>query len=297
MEFVKTPFKEEITVKSIITVHYFEYDKDHNFHGEKHNFWEFVYVDKGEVEVMADTTGYNLKHGEIIFHKPNEFHKLWANGKTAPNLVIITFECRSPSMRYFEGKIIKADDSEKDYLANIIREAKNAYASPLDDTYQTKIEKKKSPPFGSEQLIRINLELFLISLIRKGKSMNKSTRLSPITQKRYEKERIGEVTDFLRANLYRSISFDDVSRHLNQSKTSLKLLFKSVKGVGVMEYYRSLKIDEAKRLIREMPLSFTEIAESLGYSSLHYFSRHFKNATGMTPTEYAKSVKASEASE
>ena len=56
-------------------------------------------------------------------------------------------------------------------------------------------------------------------------------------------------------------------------------------------YFKNLKIDEAKIMIREGEYNFTEIAHRLGYSSIHYFSRHFKKATGMTPSEYAYSVK------
>ena len=44
-------------------------------------------------------------------------------------------------------------------------------------------------------------------------------------------------------------------------------------------------------MIREGRRNFTEIAAALGYQSLHYFSRHFKKVTGMTPSEYARSVK------
>lgn len=43
-----------------------------------------------------------------------------------------------------------------------------------------------------------------------------------------------------------------------------------------MEYFGTLKIDAAKRMIREGTHNFTEIAALLGYNSIHYFSRHFK---------------------
>ena len=49
--------------------------------------------------------------------------------------------------------------------------------------------------------------------------------------------------------------------------------------------------DQAKLLIRENSLNFTEIANTLGYSSIHYFSRQFKKITGMTPSEYSGSIK------
>ena len=58
-----------------------------------------------------------------------------------------------------------------------------------------------------------------------------------------------------------------------------------------MQYFSSLKIDEAKKLISYNRYTFTEIAYRLGYSSLHYFSRQFKKSTEMTLSEYARSIK------
>ena len=84
--FTSTYLKQEIVINEIITVHYFEYNSDFYFPGESHGFWEFLYVDKGEVEVTAGDTDYVLNKGDIIFHKPYEFHRLWANGVIAPNL-------------------------------------------------------------------------------------------------------------------------------------------------------------------------------------------------------------------
>ena len=48
----------------------------------------------------------------------------------------------------------------------------------------------------------------------------------------------------------------------------------------------------AKELIREKNMNFTQIADYLGYTSIHYFSRQFKKIAGMTPSEYASSIKA-----
>ena len=52
-----------------------------------------------------------------------------------------------------------------------------------------------------------------------------------------------------------------------------------------------MKIDAARRMIREGRLNIAQIASQLGFSSVHYFSRRFKALTGMSPSEYARSVK------
>lgn len=292
MDYVRTTLKEELIIKRIVTIHYFEYAKDYVFEGESHDFWEFLYVDKGEVEVMAGSLGYKLKQGEMIFHKPNEFHNVWANGKVAPNLVVVSFECKSPAVNYFENRIIRIGDYEKNLMAQIIREAKEAYVSPLDDPSLKKLEKKQIRLFGCEQLIKIYLEQMLIHMIRRGISLDIKSKLSSSAKERSDSDMIAKITGYLKENVFSSLTFDDVFRFSKLSKTNLKVLFKEKTGAGVMEYYKKLKIEESKIMIREEKYNFSEIADLLGYASIHYFSRHFKKVTGMTPSQYAYSVKA-----
>ena len=74
------------------------------------------------------------------------------------------------------------------------------------------------------------------------------------------------------------------------SRSLIQKLFKEETGWSVMEYFYRLKIEEAKRLIREETNNFTQIADILGYSTIHYFSRQFKKIVGMSPSEYSKSI-------
>ena len=292
MNYIKTVLNEVLIIRKIVTVHYFEYAKNYVFEGEKHDFWEFLVVDKGEVEVMAESLGLKLKQGDIIFHKPNEFHNVWANGKVAPNLIVISFECKSPAIKYFDNKILSIGDFEKNLLAQIIRETKKAFSSPLNTPTLLKLEKNKDAQFGSEQLIKTYLEQMLIYMIREGNCVQKETKLSSSVKERSDDDMIKKIKTYLEENITSSISFDNVCRFLSMSRTHLKVLFKEKTGLSVMGYYNYLKIEEAKKMIREGTNNFTQIANALGYASIHYFSRHFKNVTDMTPTQYASSIKS-----
>ena len=53
-----------------------------------------------------------------------------------------------------------------------------------------------------------------------------------------------------------------------------------------------MKIECAKTYIREDSYNITQIADMLGYESIHYFSRQFKKITKMSPKEYSNSIKA-----
>ena len=292
MKFTPTELYTDINISKVITIHYFEHAKDYVFPGEKHDFWEFVYVDRGKVEVAAGTQGYELKQGEIIFHKPKEYHSLWANGQIAPNLVVITFICTSQAMDFFKDKILTIDSRQKQLMAEIIAESKKAFTSDLSDPDMTALDRSKTRPFGCEQLIKLYLEQLLIQIMRSGSAVKTYQRLSSVAKERADKKSVETIIGYLKNNITDSLSFSDVLRFSNMGSTHLKNVFKDKTGLPVMEYYRKLKIENAKLMIREKELNMTEIANNLAYKSIHHFSKQFKDIAGMSPTEYARSIKA-----
>jgi YesN/AraC family two-component response regulator len=88
------------------------------------------------------------------------------------------------------------------------------------------------------------------------------------------------------------LTFEDLCKEAHLGKSRLREIFQAATGTGVLEYFKQLKIEESKSLIREEQYNFTEIAARLGYGSIHYFSWDFKKMTGMPPSDYARSVKA-----
>lgn len=290
-KYIKTYLEEIIVINKIITIHYFEFASDYVFQGEKHDFWEFLYVDKGEVEIMADTKGYKLRQGDIVFHKPNEFHSVWANGVIAPNIVVVSFECNSAAMKFFEGKILKLSPLNKNILGEIIREGKAAFKNNLGKVY-TSLVKKEEGEVASQQLIKLYLQMLLIKIIRENEAIKKEDRISSATKERMENDIISNIIEFFKENIDKNFSFNDICVRFSLGKTHLKTLFKDCTNQGAMFYFRMLKIEEAKKLIREGKYNFTEISQKLGYESVHYFSRSFKKCTNMTPSEYDASVKS-----
>ncbi len=167
MAYESIPLSEDIHIEKLYTVHYFEYRSDFSYPGERHNFWEFQCVDKGSAKVQTDDNVHILNRGQVIFHRPNEFHNLTAVGQTAPNIVVISFACTSPCMEFFEKRILTLSDTERNLIGMIIAEAGKCIASPLNDPYLQKMEIKKDSLFGSQQLILLYLQELLISMIRR----------------------------------------------------------------------------------------------------------------------------------
>lgn len=292
MDIAKTRLKLELEIPHLYSFHYFEFSKNFLFEGEQHNFWELVYVDVGELEVTADRTGYVLKQGDIIFHEPNEFHSLWANKRIAPNVVIITFECNSPAMQFFRNKMFNLGDYERNLLASVVKYGLLTFEPPLDDPHHHHLTRRSDAPFGSEQLIRMHLETLLLSMISQQYSDSGKTRLSTTARERSDRDLLQRLLAYMQENIGRNLTLEQICGHMHISKTLLVRLFKQQTGQNVMTYYRHMKIERAKTLIREQRHNVTEIAELLGYPSIHSFSRHFKQATEMTPSGYSRSIQA-----
>ena len=100
------------------------------------------------------------------------------------------------------------------------------------------------------------------------------------------------IIHYLGEHVRQSLTIEDISKDNMIGRSQLQKLFREEYQCGVIEFFSRMKIDFAKQLIRENDMNFTQISDFLGYSSIHYFSRQFKKLSGMTPTEYATSIKA-----
>lgn len=297
MSYRSIRLEDILTIHEVYSIHYFEYMCDFSFPGESHDFWEFLCVDKGEVNVFAGKKLHILKRGEIIFHKPNEFHNVKSNGLIAPNLVVMSFACNSPVMTFFEEKILKVGEPERLLLAQIIQEAKQIFEGRLDNPYQEELIRSENPRFAGEQLIRLYLEQLLIQLIRRymisaTPPSTVSSTLTKSVKQKADGTLFSQIQEYMEKHIHESLTIANICKNNSVGRSQLQKLFRSKSGYGAIEFFSRMKIDLAKQMIREDQYNFTQIADRLGFSSIHYFSRQFKQITGMTPSEYASSIKA-----
>ena len=293
MAYKSVVLEDSITINRVISVHYFQYMSDFSFPGESHDFWELVCVDRGEIDALAGERRLTLKKGNILFHKPNEFHNVLTNGKVSPSLVVIGFVCHSPAIKSFEDQLMSVQDTEKELLAQIIVEARNTFSGRLDDPYQEELIFNSEPlTFGSAQLISHYLEQLIIHLYRRYFSYSLPVRSSRfLAEASSGNDTYNRIVRYMEEHLGERMTIDRICRDNLVGRSQLQKLFRDTKGCGVIEFFSMMKIDTAKQMIRDNQLNFIQIADRLGYSSIHYFSRQFKQITTMTPSEYATSIR------
>ncbi len=99
---------------------------------------------------------------------------------------------------------------------------------------------------------------------------------------------VEKITDFIENNFQRNISSKDIEEHLSLSYDYINRIFKQQKGVSIVSYRNSLRIENAKMLLITTDKSMEEIAVETGFDDLYYFSRYFKKCAGVSPTHYKK---------
>lgn len=279
-----------IVIDKITSIHYFEFDDGFLDVAEAHEPWEIVYVDRGECAVIANGVKHVLRQGEMYFHKPGENHLLELISGVAPNIFIISFLSSSNAMSYFEDRKLTASMSTKQHISAILHEASNTYDLPFNKPRMNDMRFKEGALWGGEQTIRLRLELMLIEMVRQNHYYDKKPKIF------FPKEIITDefalkVIGFMEDHLYGKFTIDELSRTMSFSKTYVSQYFVKITGYSIIDYFNMMKVNEAKRLIRESGRNFCEISELLMFSNSHYFSTTFKRYTGMTPTQYKRSCK------
>ena len=274
-----------INISKIVTVHYFEFDPHFRSHGESHDFWELVFAVRNPLLCTANGERILLEEGEVLFHKPNEFHTLAADGAHPPDVFIISFECKSEAIRFFENKHMKLDRELRKYVYNIIDESKTTFDLPVSSPDVRKMPLSKTNSLGGLQLIKNLTEILLIRLMR-AETGKLNTAAQFLLKEDYEEHITRDIIAYLKAHVHDHISVDDVASALSYTKSYLFREFKKATGDTIMSYFLKLKIDAAKKMLREGKTSVSDIAASLAFDSPNYFSKAFKKVTGRTPLQY-----------
>ncbi|MEF9967857.1 MAG: AraC family transcriptional regulator, partial [Longicatena sp.] len=109
-------------------------------------------------------------------------------------------------------------------------------------------------------------------------------------QQRFENELLNEVLLYISETIYEQLTIEEICMKFSISRSSLQTLFKNNLSVAPKQYISDLKLRKSKLLIKESIYTISEISSMLGFTSIHYFSRKFKQQFGITPTDYAKTI-------
>ena len=260
-----------LKVEGIYTFFYQEKEQGFLFSGESHPMAELTYVDQGELHSVAEGLDLLLKQGDIVIYGPGQWHMQYADIGVAPRFVTLSFDVSGRSLTSLLNRKFSAPQQVASVLQTMLREQERM------DAY-------------SNDIILAQLDLLLLLLLREAEAP-KAGKLQTGSAVHSENEIIRQAQQYISTHIREMLSVPLVARQVDVSPSYLTALFHKNLQISPGEYIRRIKLQESKQMIRENNLNFTEIAAELQYSTVHHFSRQFKEKFGITPTEYSKSVR------
>jgi AraC-like DNA-binding protein len=285
-EYVSVSLPDSLSVTGIVTVFRPDFKKrikSSDKKGEAHDFPEIIYISKGSHSLYINDTPYYIRAGEMIIYAPGAFHA--AKDPSEATAHIISFVSNSELLKALYNKVITLTSSEKNMFMQHFEEAEKCFKSRSPSSPVWGMIPRDSIGENELHKLKKQLELFLVTVYNRLYVYKRTPALSPKPTKKSEFERVAEL---LKTKLFETPTLAEIAEECSMSVSKLKVLFKDSTGCGVIDFLIDLKIKEAKRLINEKNANLTEIAEKLGFSSVHYFSRVFKKRVGMSPSKYAK---------
>jgi len=107
------------------------------------------------------------------------------------------------------------------------------------------------------------------------------------------KKKVNDAVDFIDSNYSRiDMSLNLVADTIGVNASYLSNIFKKEKGCSLSKYLTQTRLEQAKKYLTEYPdKTLIEIAESIGYSDVYYFSKNFKKYYGISPSKYQEERK------
>lgn len=247
-----------------------KYRESQNKQIEKHwhRFIEIEILTSGSGTHRINENSYPIRRGEMHLLKLTDIHELFFSENCGLYLIQIPTTYLPPEMSLLilncsKDMIVYLDEAELSQVEQLckilIEQSQNA------DPY--------SPDIIKSTIITICLLLFQKLNINKQDSHTNG------------ESRINDIIIFIQNNFQKSLNVSKIAERFYMNSEYFSRYFKKHMGVGPREYLVALRMDHAKKLVRQSSLKILDISEACGYSSVTAFLRDFRQKYNCTPTQ------------
>lgn len=235
--------------------------------GEFHNFWELALVLEGKLCVATDKSAFTVGKHSMVLHRPMEFHRHFNATGAVSRFAVLSFD--AALMPEIPDCVFLLTPRQCDQLSALILRIEETFHKQEDLVI---VEPKESNDL-IQQEIKSRLELFLSAVIS-GETMERRS-----CSVEYER-----IVSFLGSVVEENLSFSQLCHDLGISRSNVKRIFSTYCQMGVMSYYRQLRMLRAAELLKKGK-SVGEVSELLHFSSQSAFSNAFKRVMGTAPSQ------------
>lgn len=249
-----------------------------------HPFIEILVSLYDNNEVTINFSKHTLKANDLILIYPGDLHSLNHVNENAfilvqfpLDLLTIMSELNSNFSVFYQYHYIKYDPSsiEADRMILLIKELTEIYFSDM--------------PFNEVRIYSILLEFF--AMLGQHCLNTKKEDFSDDSNTDYKSTKLmTEACLYISQNCTKSLTLDDVSRHIGISKSHFSHLFKKYTNMTFVDFLTTERIKRTEFLISNPKAHIIDVAFESGFSSISSFNRAFKKVKGISPSEFRETM-------
>lgn len=240
-----------------------------------HTFFQMMGFSEGNGQVLIENQSFPITPKQVYLLRPQLQHAVVAAPGSPLRILDIKFSVQSQPL--FED------------LCHIETPFTPESFSWITHSFETIIHESQKREDYYYSLICNTLLEMLVHIIREQGGGGRP-RQAPLTEtpkaKTYKGVDVAALMDYIQFNYSHIISLDDLSHAACVNKTTLSNMFKELYNTTPIRYINGIRMQKALELLANTDLGIGEIAELVGFQSIHYFSRYFKEKMDCTPIEY-----------
>jgi AraC family transcriptional regulator len=161
----------------------------------------------------------------------------------------------------------------------------SAFTDPALDPLMERLREELLRRQASPLLVQGIAQAIAIHLARNyAETINESSSGSPSLPG----YKVRQITEWMAEHLAEEFNLDRLAAQSGLSKFYFNRLFKSAMGVSPSRYHITLRMDEARRLLRETKKSVVDVALDIGYANPSHFAQLFRKESGLAPSDYRR---------
>lgn len=232
-----------------------------------HESIELVYVEKGSTEINIEGKTHIIQSNSVAIVFPFQIHSYKDNDDNASGYIMFC----SPSELLGLKKEISNSFPVDPIIKNVDEDIKTLINKITNECCDNANQK-----FTDEICKGYALALFgkVVPLLTLQSINNTNLTTTQI------------LLNYCYKNFKEPLTLEQLSKELNINKFYISHIFNNKLNMGFTDYLAVLRVNEAKKLLKQTETSITNIAYDVGFSTIRSFNRRFKEFCGITPKEY-----------
>jgi AraC-like DNA-binding protein len=250
-----------------------------------HDTYELFFVVKGVRYIFLDGVCHVLNPGDIILIKPYQTHYMQSLSSDFYARYVLNF---APD---YLDEMLKPAEKQRflEVLQNDILHLTPEQSGELAEVFE-RLRKYYNRHDAVAEKLKQNYCLELLLLCRDYYTRQERTQMPELSAA--PRQEILDAIAYINAHYAEKIDLETIASQIHLSKYYFCRIFREMTGATVLEYLTNVRLTRAGRLLVESSLAIQEIAQKTGFASLVHFSRTYRNAYGVSPSDTRRRRKA-----